>query len=223
MCFSATASFTAAIILMPIGIYCLNRAINYHKLFWPIALLPLIFGFQQFFEGLVWLGFESDSGATSRYAALIYLFFSHVFWLVWIPFACYVVENNPVKKKLFFILILIGATYGLSLYIPLWGYENWLGIELVNHSIEYKTTLLYDRYISKEIVSLFYTLIILVPLLGASDRYIRTFGIVIVASVIITILFLDYAFISVWCYFSALLSFYILVLIMNKDRKNLID
>jgi hypothetical protein len=67
-------------------------------------------------------------------------------------------------------------------------------------------------------VRAFYALIILVPLLVASDRYIRIFGIIIATSVAISTVFFGYAFISIWCYFAAVLSFYILVMILQKTK-----
>lgn len=223
MCFSATASFSTSVILVPIGIYCLLKSSGFKIPYWTFAVIPLIFGIQQFFEGLVWLVVGSGDGLTLHLAALGFLFFSHVFWLIWIPYACFLLENNAYKKKIFFILIFIGAAYGLSLYIPLLFNQNWLEVELIKQSIEYKTTLLYDKVIPKEMVSLIYALILLIPLLGISSRYIRIFGVIITASVIVTTLFMDYAFISIWCYFAAVLSFYILVLILKKDEVKVVN
>ena len=56
MCFSATASFTTALVLIPVGVYCVNKATSLQKSYWLFALMPLMFGVQQFFEGVVWLG-----------------------------------------------------------------------------------------------------------------------------------------------------------------------
>jgi len=219
MCFSATASFSASVVLIPVGIYCVRKSASLQKQYWVFALLPLMFGTQQFFEGLVWLGIEPDGGGTTRSAALGYMFFSHLFWLIWIPLACYVVENSTIKRKLIFILIFIGAAHGLLMYIPLWFHKDWLSVELVRQSIDYKATLLYDEYIPRIIVRVFYALIILVPLLVASDHHIRIFGVIIAASVAISTVFFGYAFISIWCYFAAVLSFYILVMILLKTKR----
>ena len=218
MCFSVAASFSASAVLVPMGIYCVKKSVSLEKPYWAFALLPLMFGIQQFFEGLVWLEIEPDGGGATRLAALGYMFFSHLFWLIWIPFACYAIEDSTIKRKVIFFLILIGAAHGLLMYIPLWFREDWLTVELVRQSIDYKATLLYDEYIPRIIVRAFYALIILVPLLVASDRYIRIFGVIIATSVAISTVKFGYAFISVWCYFAAVLSFYILVMILQKTK-----
>jgi len=218
MCFSVAASFSASAVLVPMGIYCVKKSVSLEKPYWAFALLPLMFGIQQFFEGLVWLEIEPDGGGETRLAALGYMFFSHLFWLIWIPFACYAIEDSAIKRKVIFFLILIGAAHGLLMYIPLWFREDWLTVELVRQSIDYKATLLYDEYIPRIIVRAFYALIILVPLLVASDRYIRIFGVIIATSVAISTVFFGYAFISIWCYFAAALSFYILIMILQKTK-----
>jgi hypothetical protein len=219
MCISATASFGASIVLIPVGIYCVKKAASLEKPYWILALLPFIFGIQQIFEGLVWSGIDTDGQGTTRLAALGFIFFSHVFWLFWVPFSCYAVENNAVKRKAFLTLSFFGATVGLLMYIPLWIHEHWLVIEVVNQSIFYNTTLLYDSYVSKTVGRVIYALIILVPLLLASDRHIKIFGIVIAVSATVFSIFFEYAFVSIWCFFSAVLSFFILAMILYKTRR----
>ena len=219
MCFSATASFSASAVLIPVGIYCVKKATSLQKPYWVIALLPLVFGIQQMVEGLVWMGTAPDCGVTTRLAALGFMFFSHLFWLIWIPLSCYVVENSTIKRKVFLTFVFIGAAHGMLIYIPLWFRADWLTVELVRQSIDYKATLLYDEYIPRIIVRTFYALIILVPLLLASDRYIRIFGVILAISVAISTVFFSYAFISIWCYFAAVLSFYILIMILHLTKK----
>ena len=75
MCFSATASFSAAAILVPAGIYCFKKSTSLEKPYWLIALLPLIFGIQQLFEGFVWLALEPGGGGQTRLPAMGFLFF----------------------------------------------------------------------------------------------------------------------------------------------------
>jgi hypothetical protein len=143
-----------------------------------------------------------------------------VFWLIWIPFSCYVLESNSTKRKLFFVLIFIGATHGLLMYIPLWYRPDWLTVELVRHSIDYKAVLFYDEYIPRIVIRFIYALIVLIPLLFISDRYIRIFGAFIAASVVIATIYFGYAFISIWCYFAAVLSTYILFMLLYISKQN---
>lgn len=218
MCFSATASFTASAVLIPVGVYCLKKAATLEKPYWVFALLPLVFGLQQIFEGFVWLGIGPDGGASVRLPALGFMLFSHVFWLFWIPFACYALEDNVFRKKLFYGLVFIGAALGLSMYIPLWLHADWLSVLVTKQSIDYKTILIYDDYLPRVALRVFYAVVVLVPLLLSSELYIKIFGGIIAVSVAFASVFYGYAFISVWCYFAAVLSMYILFMIVRKTR-----
>ena len=53
MCFSASASFLAASLLLVTGIYALKKVKSKKQI--PLALIPLFFAFQQAAEGVIWL------------------------------------------------------------------------------------------------------------------------------------------------------------------------
>ncbi len=216
MCFSATASFTASAMLVPVGIYCVKKATHLQKPYWVIAALPLAFGIQQAFEGGVWMTLESGDPSATRLSALGFMFFSHLFWLFWIPISCSTVEDGALKKKIFLAFALIGAAHGLLMYIPLLFRADWLTVEVVRQSIDYKATFVYDGLIPRIAVRAFYAFIVLVPLILSSDGYIRVFGIIIAASVMTATVFFGYAFISVWCFFAATLSLYVVFLVYRK-------
>jgi len=220
MCFSATASFTTALVLVPVGVYCVKKSVSLQKAYWLFALIPIFFGIQQFFEGLVWLGLESDDAGMVHSAAMGFIFFSHLFWLIWIPLSCYAIENSAIKRKIYLILIVLGAAHGLSLYVPLLFHQDWLTVKILSQSIKYKATLLHDEYIPIIGMNILYAMFTLVPLLLGSDRYIKAFGVIIMISLAITSLYFNYAFISVWCFFAAVLSFYILIMILQKNKTN---
>jgi len=218
MCFSATASFSAATVLIPVGVYCVKKATSLNKPYWLIALLPLGFGVQQVFEGFVWLALESGGGGEPRFPALGFLFFSHLFWLFWVPLACYAVESISLKKKIILFFVILGTLHGLLMYIPLWIHPDWLLVELVQGSIDYKATLVHDDYMPRIVVRALYAVIILLALLISSDRYVRIFGAIIALSVAVASYFFGYAFISIWCYFAAVLSLYILIMILRVSH-----
>lgn len=56
MCFSAEASFAAAALLVPAGAIGIRRAYQSDRRYLAFAALPVYFGLQQLFEGLVWTG-----------------------------------------------------------------------------------------------------------------------------------------------------------------------
>lgn len=213
MCFSASASFTASAILIPAGIYCIKKASECARPYWAIGLLPLVFGIQQLFEGFIWLA--QGTADDSRLPALGFLFFSHLFWLFWIPFSCYFLETRSLRRKVFLGFAVLGLLHGLIMYIPFVLNTNWFKVELMKHSIVYATRLLYDDFVPRIAVRGLYAVIVLVPLLFSSDRNVKIFGVIILLSVVLSTIFFGYAFISVWCYFAAILSVYILFMILR--------
>jgi hypothetical protein len=62
-----------------------------------------------------------------------------------------------------------------------------------------------------------YALIVLVPLLFSTLRELRLFGVLVALSIVVASLAYGYAFVSVWCFFAALLSFD-LAYIVHKHR-----
>ncbi len=221
MCFSTTASFSAAAILIPTGAYCVAKAASQAKPYWAFSLLPLLFGVQQALEGLVWLALASQDAMRITLAALGFMAFSHLFWLLWIPAASYVLEPPGLRKRFFLILAVVGALYGASMYIPLLINPHWLTVDVIRHSVVYEAALIYDGYLPRIVVRILYALIVLAALLPSSDRYIRHFGVIIATSVALTTIFYGYAFISVWCYFAALLSLYIVYTILRVTHSDL--
>ena len=113
MCFSATASFVAATSLSVIGIATIKQAKTKFEI--PIAAIPLIFGTQQFIEGILWLTFGTDAHLVKQVMTYIYSGFSHVLWPFYIPFAMGVLESVPWRKKAIFTFGAIGISVGLYL------------------------------------------------------------------------------------------------------------
>ncbi len=216
MCFSATVSYTASALLVPVGFYTFWWARQLSLSYWPVALIPLIFGTQQGFEGAVWQAL--DSGGATIPPALGFMFFSHLLWLFWIPLCAFLIEGNPARRRLFMAVMVVGAAAGLSMYLPLLLLDYELSVYVMEQSIVYQVGLIYDGYLPREVVRLIYALIVLVPLLLSTDRLFRRFGVVILASVVFSVLLYSHAFISVWCFFAAILSIYIYYMIRQTWR-----
>jgi hypothetical protein len=228
MCFSASASFTASALLIPTGIYCLKEAAAKDKTYLAIASVPLFFGIQQAFEGLLWLGFASDQTNTIHSAALGFLFFSNFFWLFWIPGSAYSVETNQLLKKVLAIFTLVGFIYGACLYLPLLNYSDWLEIQVINHSIFYQIHFFFNNqvFLPKDFSWIVYMMIVLIPLFICSNRSFNLLGVLMFISAISTYLVFSYAFISVWCFFAAIISIYLIYIInqlANSDSKQLLS
>ena len=218
MCFSATASFAVAATLLPVGVYCVRaaRLIGFRWL--PFALYPIAFSIQQAIEGILWLGINLDDQSIVTVASRGFVFFSHFFWLAWVPFSVYALERDLWRRRLLAALTGIGILSGLSISLPLLISTDWLSIVLVQGSLEYKTVLIYDDFISRNVLRGLYTLLIVSSLFLSTHQRIRLFGGLILASLLIAEHFFAYALISVWCFLAAVLSTYILSIVLNERR-----
>jgi hypothetical protein len=217
MCFSATVSYSAAALLVPAGLYGVRRASDFHAAYWMIALVPLLFGIQQGFEGQIWLIIDAGDTSAVRRMALSFMFFSHLVWLVWIPLSSYLLENECRRRRLFKWIAILGFIFGMSMYVPLLVNTDWLSVYVQQRSIFYETILVYDEYVPRVVVQGVYSLIVLMPLLYSTNQRLRTFGVLIALSMTMADMLFNYSFISVWCYFSAVLSLYIIYMI-EKER-----
>lgn len=210
VCFSATASFAASAILAPVGLYTLGLSWRGDRRYLALAAYPLLFGIQQAIEGFAWLSIESGVTASIQAAALGFLFFAYFLWPLVVPLSAFFVEERRDRRLFFLLLSCIGGLYGFSLYFPLLLNESWLAVEIVQGSILYQPTLIYDGVIPRTGLRIIYAAIIGLALLFSSVRTVRTFGAIILLSVIIGFLFFAYAFTSIWCFLAAVLSIYVL-------------
>src|SRR5262245_6539835 len=111
MCFSAEASFGVSAVLLPVGAYCVTRAIRLDRRFLLLGLTPIAFGVQQAAEGFVWLGLDHGHSHLVSPAAVVFLFFALAFWPFWIPFSLLLPESRRWAK-----MILLG----LAVLSPVW-------------------------------------------------------------------------------------------------------
>ncbi len=216
MCFSATASFAVAAPLLPLGVYCLNRARRENVRWMPFAAYPLAFGLQQAAEGAVWIGISSGDQALIGAASRGFLFFSHFFWLFWVPMSILALEPDAHRRRILAALAVLGGLYGASLFLPILLNEDWLTVAVVHHSIVYKITVIYEGIVSPQVLRLIYAAIIIASLFICSVRQIKVFAMLMLVSVIAANLFFVYAFTSVWCFFAAILSLYVLYIVREE-------
>lgn len=222
MCFSATASFTLAGALIPLGAFTLARARGTGSPLWPFAVYPLAFGLQQAIEGALWVGIGTDNPALTAASARGFLFFSHFFWLAWVPLSVWLTEADGPRRRILGWLSLVGCLFGLSIFLPALLLRDGLHVEVIHRSIEYRTTLIYEGLIGRWALKLFYAALVVSALMLSTHRHIRRFGLFVALSLIVTYAFFAYAFISVWCFFAAVLSVYLTWVIVARPADRLI-
>lgn len=213
MCFSAVASFTAAALLLPAGVFASKIAWAKTPRLIPLAAIPIGFSIQQSFEGLVWLSL--DNADIVRIGTLGFFLFSHCIWPAWPSLAIWVQEDRPWARKILIAMLLFGCLFGLSLYGPFWLYPEWLTIGVSHGSIQYQTQLLYDRIFPRDVTRLIYLLMVVGPTCLSALLQLRVLGGLVALSMIVTYLFFNYAFVSVWCFFAAVLSLYLIYVLRS--------
>lgn len=224
MCFSASASFTAGAFLVPIGLYCVYAARElkrYHYLMF--ALVPFFFGVQQIVEGLVWLSLDYNKPDLLQAYSIAFVFFSHFFWPFWIPLCAYFVSRNRRCArswiKMFFAIV--GIIIGLIGFISFLYKGNHVQTNMCANSLDYSVHSVWNALIGTSAPKYVYIAIIILPLWISKDWAIKIFGVLILISVVITYLFYSYAFNSVWCFFSAVISMYVVYIIRRKKDHGL--
>lgn len=214
MCFSATASFTASALLVSTGIFSTITAYRHNKPYLFLALIPIIFGIQQSIEGLIWLKLNAEQLSCLSLYPYAYLFFAYYFWPFYFPSCVYMIEENALRKKILRRLIVAGALLGTVIYLPILLEIIPIKTQVVEHSIHYET---YQSATLIWLYSIGYVSILVLSLLCASSRKINLLGFITLFSAIASYCWYIYAFTSVWCFFSAVLSIYIAYLIYTQS------
>lgn len=215
MCLSAPVSLAAAAALVPTGAFAVNRALKVDRRFLALAALPVLFGLQQYFEGMVWLAGAAGDASSLSSNSLAYMFFAWIAWPVWVPISVYFIETGR-RRLLYLAFVIGGAMLGALLYVPYFAHDGWLRIRFLERAIVYDTTELLDFIMAREFTYGIYIVFVVTPLLISRDRHIRIFGLLIAGVLAVTYAFFQYAHISVFCFGGALASLYLVFVILQK-------
>jgi len=212
MCFSAEASFTAAAALTVAGgggLYCVKR-----RALIPMALVPLLFALQQFSEGVIWstMGSSATPFWIREAAKYGFLFFAFLVWPVWIPFAFRFAESTAWKKRAMGVILACGSA--LALYFFLAVYDKGVGVKVLGRSLEYFAGVPFE--VNPYILNGIYTAVIVLPCFLSSLKFAKLFGFLVIAAWFMAMAFYMITFISVWCFFSALVSVVLLPVICKN-------
>lgn len=209
MCFSANASFAAGIVLSAIGVAAIRKV--QHKSQIPFAVIPLIFAVQQITEGFLWLSLPDPAkSATSHALTIIFLIFAQLVWPLYVPLSILMLEKKGARKNIQKILAGLGAL--VSLY---------LGYCLLNYPVQAQITGHHVVYIRnyppalQDTVAVFYIISIIAPSFFSHIKRMWMLGVTIIISAIITELFYENYFVSVWCFFASLLSLSIYMVMLE--------
>ena len=209
MCFCAEASFGVAIALLPTGGYCMEAAWRKDRRYLFLAVIPILFGLQQLFEGVVWVELPRQNLEMVQAASLMYLFFGIAVWPVWVPFAVAAVEGPGWKRRALVALGLLGSLFGIIYYFPLLG-GGMPATSVVGHSIRYDFSAVpATDMVPQWVWPVLYLGSVAGPLMVSRDRRLRVLGVAVILSAFLTSVVYYSVFASVWCFFAAALSGYI--------------
>lgn len=218
MCFSATASFTASIILTAISIIACKKATQ--RATFILACSPLLFALQQASEGFLWLSLTNPSWQSAQTpATYIFLFCALAWWPVWIPFTLTLLEPSPLQKKILINLLTFGAFFSLYMLFCLGNYGATASITNcladichMHYTIEIPGStysFLGALYLIPAVLPFFISSVWGMNILGATISFAYAFS----------YMFYRMHFLSIWCFFAALLSMIILAIVNHLENQ----
>ncbi len=217
MCFSAEVSFGASVVITTVGIVAYKKAKQ--KPYRLLALISIFFGIQQFFEGVVWLATRYDqfSGLLdiSTYG---YVFFAWVLWPFFIPFVFWKLEKEDIRKKILLGITLTGLVMVMVLlYIMVFGNVT---AQVLDCSLVYTNSFYNSPGI---IASVLYVLCTAVSNFISSTGKVWVLGVINVITYFGTQIYFEGRLLSIWCFFAALSSIVILLIILDLNKKERIE
>ena len=200
MCFSATASFSAGAFLLGVGTLTLRSAMAAHqRRDLPFAAIPLLFAIQQLIEGVIWLTFRVDAPLLNVVLTHVYAFFSHVLWPAYVPLAVLLMEPAGWRRRGLIAFVAAGAAVGAYLLVVLVAFP--IASRPTGQHIEYVS----PHFFAAVTMTLYLLSTAVSPLLS-THRMVVVFGALALLSFGAAYAFYATWFISVWCFFAALLS-----------------
>lgn len=219
MCFSASASFGAGIILSGIGVASLRKVETKSQA--AFASIPLIFAIQQITEGFLWLALSNPDFEFLQWpTTYIFLFFAQVVWPFWVPFSILKLEKDQKRKKIQRILAVIGALVSIYLAYCLMFYNVEAKISDMHISYEQVYPTILSQY-----GGIFYVIATITPPFFSSIKRMWTLGTAILISYIVTTLFYNDYIVSVWCFFASIISIAVLAIMfeIKKASNNILQ
>jgi hypothetical protein len=219
MCFSAAASFGASAVLAAVGVVTLKNAKTPAQV--PFAMIPLLFAVQQAAEGMLWIGLSGTNHESWRhFPVYIFLIFAQVVWPVWVPLSILQLEKDKTRRKLLSLLLTIGSAITLYLMYCLIVYDVTAQIHggHIQYTLSFPVAFVW-------IASVFYFMPTVFPLFTSSFKRMWILGVTILLSFIIAKIYFEEHLISVWCFFAAVISIAVLIILKksNKEAKLLIS
>jgi hypothetical protein len=202
MCFSATASFSAAAVIGSVGIVTLSSAAAKpdHRIL-ALAAFPMLFALQQVVEGFLWLDLAGPPAPGALHGVLVHAFqgYAEVFWPVFAPLAALLIERERRHRMLISACLVIGVALSVYLLVAMIGHPYQASIG--EGHIVYRNDFQYATGIEVP-----YVVATTFSLLLSSHRRVQGLALVILFGFAVAYVSFHHAYISVWCFFAAIAS-----------------
>jgi hypothetical protein len=192
MCFSPEASFIASGGLALIGASSVKKTKGKYKL---IGLIPMLFAAQQFLEGVQWLSMRN--GALSQFAAYGFIFFAFLVWPVYVPLSIFIIDKKRRHITRWFLVLGVGTAAFLLISLI----THPLNAVMLDGSIDYQIDVIFDQFV----LAGYFLSVCGTPIVSSKPGF-KLLGITALVSAAAAGIIFHYAFVSVWCFFGAIIS-----------------
>jgi hypothetical protein len=212
MCFSASASFGAGVVLNIIGVATIKKTSHSPQLLF--ASIPFIFGVQQIAEGMLWVTLPNpDYVNIQKICTYIYLFFAQMLWPLWVPIAILLIEKKETRKNIQKVCVAAGLIVGVYMAYCLLTFH--VEAKIVGYHIKYFQD--FPPSLRKYSITL-YGLATIAPPFFSHIRRMWMLGTTILISYIVTAVFYEHYILSVWCFFSSIISLSIYAIMVEISK-----
>ena len=212
MCFSASTSFGAGIVLSAVGFATIKKAQQPSQI--AFASIPLIFSAQQITEGFLWLALSNSTFAPlQNVTTYIFLFIAQIIWPFAVPIATLILTKRESRKPIQKILVGIGTVVSLYLAYCLISYN--VEAKIIGYHISYEQD--YPKELRKY-GGVLYIIATIAPSIFSGIKRMWLLGTTILISYIITTIFYVDYIVSVWCFFASVISVAVYI-IMHEQQK----
>ena len=212
MCFSATASFGAGIVLSVIGTLSIRKVKSPNQILF--ASIPFVFAIQQFSEGILWVSLPNPKYESLQTISMYtFLVFAQILWPLWVPISIYILKKDEKWKRLLQVCIVLGAITSIYLFYALLSFP--VVAKIVEHHIVYVQDYPFSTHYY---IATFYVLATIAPTFLSSVKRMWGLGILITISSIIAAFFYENYLVSIWCFFASIISSSVYLIVKGKGE-----
>jgi hypothetical protein len=180
------------------------------------ASIPFLFSFQQFTEGILWLSLtHTEFAFLESISTYFFLIIAQIVWPTWVPVSILFLEKDAKRKKALYAILALGIT--LSLYLTYCYIMYDVHAQISQHHIEYNLSFPHTKHLLW-LSALFYFIPTVISTIVSSVKRMQFLGLIVLVSCVVTRLFTLKYFISIWCFFAAIISVLVLLIMIKLHR-----